>query len=931
MSHGSVFPWSRRRFATASLCAALLAACSASPEAMVASAREYLAKNDVNAAGIQLKNALQENGKLPEARFLMGVVNLEQGNAAGAVKELRRATDLGIPQERVDPLLARAMVQLGEFDEVFKEFAAKTLADPAANAQLRTALGDAYLARVNVAKAREQFEAALRSNPEDAAARVGIGRVKLISGDREGAMAEADAVLAKSVSSAVAADAHALRADVFIVTKRPDQAITALVEAVQARPAATASHFALVSLLLDRGDAKAAEERIVAMEKIAPTHPLTHFQRGRLELAKGNAKAAREHAGETLRLAPNYLPGRLLAGMAHLKLNEHVQAQGQLAAVLARAPQHRIARQLLAESELATGNPDKAMETLGPLLSEASEKPEVLQLAARIHVARGNMEAASAIYEKLVAVRPDDERLRTQLGVARLLEGDAGAGLNDLETAAGLEGSSGTADFALVMVHLRQGEVDKAMAAQRRLEEKRPTDPRTFLLKGGVLLASMDQAGARKAFEHALSLDANYLPAAVNLARMDVADKRPQDAIERIEAIVRSHPDNVAASLFLANLQRATGAGAERVRETLERASEANPNSTVPRLALVRESIARGDVKKAVSLAQEIAGAHPAEPAVLEMLGQAQGAAGEYLQALATYQKLANLQPRRTRPLILLAEMQRVAKDVRGAEQSLRRALALKPDLFEAQQRLTVLLATSGKHSDALGIARSVQKREPKSPAGWDLEGDVLLLSKDYPGAVTAFRKAATLARTPDSVIKLHIAQTGAGKPAEAEKTAAEWLAGHADDLKVRGYLAERALADGRLEDAERLYRKLDELRPNVPQVLNNLAWIAGRRKDPQALALAERAAGLAPDNPAVLDTLGVLQVEGGQTEKGIENQRRAVALAPTISSLRMNLARTYASAGRKAEAAKEADALLQNLPENSPLRAEATALKNSL
>ena len=56
----------------------LLAACGGeSPESLIASSKAYMAKNDTKAAVIQLKNALQQNPTLAEARFLLGSALLE--------------------------------------------------------------------------------------------------------------------------------------------------------------------------------------------------------------------------------------------------------------------------------------------------------------------------------------------------------------------------------------------------------------------------------------------------------------------------------------------------------------------------------------------------------------------------------------------------------------------------------------------------------------------------------------------------------------------------------------------------------------------------------------------------------------------------------------------------------------------------------------
>ena len=58
---------------SALLATLLLTACfGEKPEAMIASAKDYLAKNDNKAAIIQIKNALQKVPDSAEARFLLG-------------------------------------------------------------------------------------------------------------------------------------------------------------------------------------------------------------------------------------------------------------------------------------------------------------------------------------------------------------------------------------------------------------------------------------------------------------------------------------------------------------------------------------------------------------------------------------------------------------------------------------------------------------------------------------------------------------------------------------------------------------------------------------------------------------------------------------------------------------------------------------------
>ncbi|MCS7041102.1 MAG: tetratricopeptide repeat protein, partial [Caldilineales bacterium] len=110
----------------------------------------------------------------------------------------------------------------------------------------------------------------------------------------------------------------------------------------------------------------------------------------------------------------------------------------------------------------------------------------------------------------------------------------------------------------------------------------------------------------------------------------------------------------------------------------------------------------------------------------------------------------------------------------------------------------------------------------------------------------------------------------------------------------------------------------------------NNLAWIYGEMKDPRAVKQAEAAYALAPEHPSTLDTLGWILVQQGQTERGIELLRKAVAKRPDQPELRWHLAYAYHRKGDAATARRELELLLNNR-QHFPQQQEAIALYNRL
>jgi Tfp pilus assembly protein PilF len=139
-------------------------------------------------------------------------------------------------------------------------------------------------------------------------------------------------------------------------------------------------------------------------------------------------------------------------------------------------------------------------------------------------------------------------------------------------------------------------------------------------------------------------------------------------------------------------------------------------------------------------------------------------------------------------------------------------------------------------------------------------------------------------------------------------------------------YLGDRDMAARRHESAEARYRSALQRNPDNPLLLNNLAWVSNELKRPMALEYAERAHELAPDNPAIMDTLGAILAQAGQVERGLELLGRAAAAAPEAQQIRLNFAKALLKNDRKAAARKELEQLAK-LDERLPVQQEAAKL----
>jgi Flp pilus assembly protein TadD len=186
------------------------------------------------------------------------------------------------------------------------------------------------------------------------------------------------------------------------------------------------------------------------------------------------------------------------------------------------------------------------------------------------------------------------------------------------------------------------------------------------------------------------------------------------------------------------------------------------------------------------------------------------------------------------------------------------------------------------------------------------LLGDIAMQRQRYSDAIIDFRKAYDMQKNADHAIGLYRAYSMSGNTAMALVFAQSWARDNPADQTARRVLAEAYLAAGHYPEARQAYQGILSQDKDDPAALNNLANVLLQLGDKGAPAMAERAYKVAPQDPNVADTLGLILLKSGQAERSLKYLREARIRAPGNVSIREHLAQALETTGRADEARKE-------------------------
>lgn len=889
-----------------------------SNQTLLAEAQQYRQKGENKAAIIELKNVLQNDAKNMPARVLLGEMYIETGNAVSAEKEFRKALSLGASPDLLLPLLGQSLLLQGAFEKILAELKP----DPKKQNQSTLILlrANAYLGIGNINQARDMFEQLLKTQADFSGALLGLAKISAVERQLAGATDLIDHALLKHPADI---DCLFFKGDLLWSQRKYDAALGIYRHILTLRPENTQAQLNIANINLQSGKLLEAKNAIDAARKTAPQSLMVFYTQAMLDYREGKYKSALEGLQRVLRVAPEHMPSLILIGSVEMALGSMSQAEQHLQKFLASNPHHVYASKLLASIALKNGKPELVQNLIEPLLPNGQTDVELLALAGQAQLDTKHYSNAVGLFRQACDLAPASAALHTSLGLSELGASDNPHAIIEFERAISLGAVDAKPGIMLVMMYLRVKDYDKAMATVASMEKQHRNNPLLYNLKGSVLVAMGKMAAARSSFEQALARDPGYIPALESLAQLDLLEKKPQQARQRFETALAKDKKNINLMTLLARLAMAQNDTAQAT-QWLERASHENPDAIFPALALADFYAFSGQKEKALLLAQKLQAGNPSDPEILTLLAKIQYSSGSYDAAFDSYSRLAAIRPASSVITMQIAKVQLAQNQRADALASYQKALTLKPDALDAQVPIATLLMERKSYQEALRMAQTIQKQRPTLAAGFKLEGDVLMAQGQ--SAVKAYERAFEMARNGPLLIKVHQALVQDGKTQEADKRITQWLQEHPRDVFTRLYFASDNLSKKQYKTAIDEFNTVLLQEPNNVIALNNLAISYQQEKDQRALAFAERAYKLAATSPAIIDTLGWILLEKGDTGRAMPLLQQATSLAPKAPEIRYHLGLGLIKTGDRPGAKAQFQQILSS-SKDYPKRDEVKAL----
>jgi len=839
---------------------------------LLTTSRDSIKNGDFRAALIQLKKAVKANPNNPDARFELGFLEFRGSDFVAAEKDFLQAQEFGYPAAKVKPLLANTYLIEGKY-QVLLDTVLPCSDDLTCKSDVLALRARADMALRKTDEADKESIAALDAAPNSETSRTTRAIVLIMQNDKVGATRLIDDLLAINPNNS---EALTIKGDLDRQANDLDGAVKNYRAALDIMPKDARTRQSLAMALMAAGHDDEAKEEIDQVLKQTPTVPMAIYLKAVL-LVRAKKTAEALDVVRPMEAAISQIPqGTFLLALVHLGSNNLEEALNYAAKFHAAEPDNMIGVKLLAKIDLRLHDYDKVISLLAPMHDRLVGDSEASGWLVSAYLAEGRIKDANDLLNDAVIAQPNDQVARARLAVSRTqLSATREEGIRDLESIVLNDPKNSQIDLALVSAYIGNGDYDHAIAAATTMAKNQPDSSLPLTLRGAAQLAKGDDQKARTDFESALVKNADFIPAVLYLAELNMQADKADESRRLLDAVLLRNPSDLSALIVRAKIEIRSNNPTAAI-PFLEKAISYNPTKVEPRMEMMRLQIVLGEIDKASQTAKDLALTQSTDPAVVNNAARALLQMGKTDDALTLYRQMIKDFPQSPQSFENYGVALAAIGKQEEARDALDKAIALdRRDLSAWVNRIALEQKMNGLDA-AMVIAEKAVLMNPTNPASLVLPGDLYMAAGMLDKAEDYYRKAYEQKPSSLTVFRLFKATAQKGNNAAADALLEAWIAKNPTDDTLRLILASHKSSEGDYRNAAAQYEAVLSRMPRNSDVINNLAWTYGHLGDLRAVAFAKRAYFMSPETPAYMDTYGYLLYQSGAKPQGMMLVRRA-------------------------------------------------------
>ena len=437
---------------------------------------------------------------------------------------------------------------------------------------------------------------------------------------------------------------------------------------------------------------------------------------------------------------------------------------------------------------------------------------------------------------------------------------------------------------------LRAGQFDRALELLQPALQQNPKSAQLWTLEGITFSNKSDKKKALDAFQHALNVSPEYLPALEGAAQIEY-DNGGKDAAALLERVLALRPHEATSHAMLAVLAYRRGDCSSAVSHFEQSGSllDSQPEA----LQAYGDCLVRlKENEKAIAVFSRVAERSNGSSAALYRLASVQMMAQHPKDALATLQPLLQQNTTDTNVLELAVAAYEADGNTPEAVRILRQAIVADPHNVNLYVDFANVSLDHQSYQVGVDMIDAGLTAEPKAAPLYVARGILYVQLAQYDNAEADFEKADTL------------------DPRQSIGSAAEGLAAVQKNDPDQALTTVKEKLSKKPADPFLLYLKAEIITQKGPD--------PGTAEFREAVESAKKAVALRPSLAAARDILAKLYLQSGENGSAIEQSRKALNTDPKDQTALYHLIQALRKSGRT----EDIPSLLKKLAE---LRSQAT------